>query len=320
MARPNGRCLIIALAIETQNLSKKYGDDAQGQPIGLLDLTMQVEQAQIFGLVGPNGSGKTTSLKLLLGLIFPSAGSARVLGYPIGSAEYKERIGFVPEGPYFYDHLNAVELLSFYGGLFGLQGKDLEKRTQELLELVGMWTRRNIRVRNYSRGMLQRVGVAQALINDPDLVFMDEPTAGLDPTAQMQMRDIISSIRDRGKTVFLCSHLLKEMEPLCDNILILNRGRVVASGSMQDILQGEQGNYVLTAEHVAGELEQKIAALARSFTNSGGLLEAKFDTQKVATQAATVLSDAGALVTHLGPDRRSLEEVFIEAVKGEQPA
>lgn len=314
----SGRCADIALAIKTQSLTKTYGVDADRKPVGLLDLTMEVEQGQIFGLVGPNGSGKTTTLKLLLGLIFPSSGTGEVLGRPIGSPEYKARIGFVPEGPYFYDHLNAVELLDFYGGLFGLQGKVLEARTQELLELVGMWTRRNIRVRNYSRGMLQRVGVAQALLNDPDLVFMDEPTAGLDPTAQLQMRDIITAVRERGKTVFLCSHLLKEMEPLCDNIAILNRGRLVSSGSMADVLAGERGYFKLSAEKVSAELEQAIAARAREITHSGGLLEAQFEDQTAATAAAVALSEGGAVVISLGPDRRSLEEVFINAVKGEQ--
>ncbi len=322
---PSPRCCslevaLIALAIETKKLTKNYGLDSQNQPIGVLDLSLQVEQGHIFGLVGPNGSGKTTTLKLLLGLVFPTSGSASVMGLPIGSADYKERIGFVPEGPYFYDHLNAVELMAFYGGLFGLPGKELERRTRELLELVGMWTRRGIRVRNYSRGMLQRVGVAQALINDPDLVFMDEPTAGLDPTAQMQMRDIICGIRDRGKTVFLCSHLLKEMEPLCDTIAILNRGRLVTSGTMKQVLAGEQGFFRLAAEQVSAAARDKVAPLVRSFTDSGGLYEAKFDTQQLATQAATVLADNGALVVQLGPDRRSLEEVFIEAVKGEQAA
>lgn len=317
-AGASGRCPTIALAIETKNLSKTYGVDSDGNPVGLIDLTLQVEQGQIFGLVGPNGSGKTTTLKLLLGLIFPTGGTASVLGHPIGTPDYKERVGFVPEGPYFYDHLNAIELLAFYGGLFGLPRKELETRTQELLELVGMWSRRHIRVRNYSRGMLQRVGVAQALLNDPDLVFMDEPTAGLDPPAQMQMRDIILQVRERGKTVFLCSHLLKEMEPLCDTIVILNQGRVVTTGTMTEVLAGDHGFFRLTAERVTPEAAQRVAGLAQSTTDSGGVFDAKFGTQTAATQAAGILDEAGALVTHLGPDRRSLEEVFIEAVKGEQ--
>jgi ABC-2 type transport system ATP-binding protein len=313
-----GRCPAITLAIKTESLTKTYGQDSDGKAVGLLGLSLEVEPSQIYGLVGPNGSGKTTTLKLLLGLIFPTSGTATVLGDPIGSADYKERIGYVPEGPYFYDHLNAIELLAFYGSLFGIYGKEIEKRTQELLELVGMWTRRHIRVRNYSRGMLQRVGVAQSLLNDPDLVFMDEPTAGLDPPAQMQMRDIILQVRQRGKTVFLCSHLLKEMEPLCDNIAILNRGKVVESGTMRDVLVGQEGFFRVSAEQVGKDLEQKIAATAKKFTHSGGLLEAQFANQTTAAHAVETLSQGGALVTHMGPDRRSLEEVFISAVKGEQ--
>ena len=316
--RTSGRCPEIAFAIEIKNLTKTYGVDSDGNPVGLVDLSLDVEEGQVFGLVGPNGSGKTTTLKLLLGLIFPTSGTATVLGKPIGSPDYKERVGFVPEGPYFYDHLDAVELLAFYGGLFGIRGKELQTRSQELLELVGMWSRRRIRVRDYSRGMLQRVGVAQALLNDPDLVLMDEPTAGLDPQAQMQIRDVILQVRERGKTVFLCSHLLKEMEPFCDNIAILNRGSVVTAGAMEDVLAGDEGLFRLTAEQVGDETEQRVAAMAESAINSGGVFEAKFATQKAAAEAAAVLDEGGALVTHMGPDRRSLEEVFIEAVKGEQ--
>ena len=313
-----GRCIPIALAIETHDLTKTYGVDSDGNPVGLLGLSISVEEGQIFGLVGPNGSGKTTTLKLLLGLIYPTSGTAKVLGHPIGAGEYRERIGFVPEGPYFYDHLNAIELLQFYGGLFGLEGKELDARVQELLELVGMWTRRHIRIRNYSRGMLQRIGVAQALINDPDLIFMDEPTAGLDPPAQMQIRDIVLSLRERGKTVFLCSHLLKEMEPLCDTITILNQGKLVSSGRMAEVLAGEEGHFRLEAEHVPAEIEAKLRETAISLINSGGLLEAKYPTQSAALAAAQILDEAGLVVTHLGPDRRTLEEVFVQAVKGEQ--
>lgn len=318
VARAAGRCLHIALAIETKSLTKTYGADSDGKPIGLADLTLNVEEGQIFGLVGPNGSGKTTTLKLLLGLIYPTSGSALVLGKPIGDPTYKERIGFVPEGPYFYDHLNAVELLAFYGGLFGLGGKELADKTQELLELVGMWSRRNIRVRNYSRGMLQRVGLAQALLNDPDLIFMDEPTSGLDPTAQMQIRDVILQLRERGKTVFLCSHLLKEMEPICAGIAILNRGRLVMNGTMGEVLAGDEGLFRLEAEGVDAALQAKVEPMAKTVSNSGGLFEARFASQKEAAKAAEVLAEGNAIITHLGPDRRSLEQAFIEAVKGEQ--
>ena len=309
----------IGSAIQVQNLSKIYGKDSQGRNVGLIDLTLDVPEGQIFGLVGPNGSGKTTTLKLLLGLIFPTSGSGSVFGMPLGTPEVKERIGFLPEGPYFYDHLNASELLRFYGGLFGMGGSSLEARIEELLHTVTMWDRRDIRVRNYSRGMLQRIGVAQAMLNDPDLVFLDEPTSGLDPLGAKQMRDIIIRLRDQGKSVFLCSHLLKEMEPLCDHIAILNRGRVVSSGAITDLLAGPQGGYRIEAHGVSAEIAQKVGALAASTGTLDAEFLAKFSSQQVALEAAGILEAGGANIEHLGPDRRSLEEVFIEAVEEGEP-
>jgi len=202
----------------------------EGNPVGLIDLSLDVQEGQIFGLVGPNGSGKTTTIKLLLGLVFPTSGSGEIFGHPLGSLSYKQRIGFVPEGPYFYDHLNAVELLRFYGSLFGMGGAELEGRVEHLLKLVGMWGRRERKAGNYSRGMLQRIALAQGLINDPDLLLADEPTAGLDPIGAIQIREVLIRLRDEGKTIFLCSHLLKEMEPLCDSVAILNQGVVCRHG------------------------------------------------------------------------------------------
>lgn len=274
---------------------------------------MEVEEGQIFGLVGPNGSGKTTSLKLMLGLIFPDSGDAEVLGYQIGDPAYRERIGFLPEEPYYYDHLNALELLRFYGGLFGMKGAALEERIKDLLDMVDMWDRRYIRVRNYSRGMRQRVGVAQALINDPDLVFMDEPTSGLDPIGAMQIRDVIMRIRDRGKTVFLCSHLLKEMEPLCDNVAILARGELRVMGSVDSLLAGE-ASYLLTAEVPTEQAAAAIGATADKFAVENRMLSAYFNDQARALQAAGEVSKVEGKLLFLGPQRRSLEEVFIEKV------
>ena len=225
-------------------MAKIYTHDLEGNPVGLIDLSLTVETGQIFGLVGPNGSGKTTTLKLLLGLVFPTSGSGEVFGYPLGNPTYKKRIGFVPEGPYFYDHLNAVELLRFYGSLFGMKGAVLAERIEYLLKLMDMWGRRDRKIVNYSRGMLQRIGLAQALLNDPDLIFMDEPTAGLDPIGAIQIREVIKRLRDEGKTIFLCSHLLKEMEPLCDTVAIFNRCVICNQGTMDDLLSTDTHPYL----------------------------------------------------------------------------
>jgi len=282
--------------------------------VGLRDLSIAVEEGTIFGLAGPNGSGKTTTLKLLLGLIYPTAGEGTVFGLPLGNPEYKRRIGFLPEGPYFYDHLNAVELLRFYGGLFGMAGKALNDRAEELLHMVGMWDRREIRVRDYSRGMLQRIGLAQALVNDPDLVFLDEPTAGLDPPAQIEMRALMQSLRAQGKTVFLCSHLLKEMEPLCDSVAILAQGIVRRMGSVGDLLAGESGRFQLQATGCQNISLQNLRDRALDLKVQGEELVLLFADQRSALAAAGEIAEGGGSIIELGAQTRSLEDVFIEAV------
>lgn len=233
---------------------------------------------------------------------------------PLGNPEYKRRIGFLPEGPYFYDHLNALELLRFYGGLFGLGGKPLEDRIEQLLHMVGMWDRREIRVRNYSRGMLQRIGLAQALINDPDLVFLDEPTAGLDPPAQMEMRQLMRELRAQGKTVFLCSHLLKEMEPLCDSVAILARGVVRRTGSVCDLLAGETGRMRVRATGCGNLSLDSLRDKSLDLKVEGDELILLLADQRAALSVAQEIADSGGTVLELGAQTRSLEDVFIEAV------
>ncbi|MCD6361147.1 MAG: ABC transporter ATP-binding protein [Armatimonadetes bacterium] len=309
----------IALAIKTEDLTKIYKVGWGRTQVGLDGLSLEVEEGQIFGLVGPNGSGKTTTLKLLLGLIFPTRGSGEVLGLPLGNSEYKQRVGYLPEGPYFYEHLTAPELLRMYGSMFGMGGAELEKRIRELLELVDMWTRRHYRVVNYSRGMRQRVGVAQALINDPDLLFFDEPTSGLDPIGAKDIRDVILELRDQGKTIFLCSHLLKEMEPICDNIAILARGRLITQGSVAELLAGDENKYRVEAKDLGEELARQLAEAATDVVEMAECTRFLFDGQQAAFEAAGRITSQGGRLLDVGPDRRTLEEVFIEAV-GEETA
>ncbi len=304
----------IALAIRTENLTKIYNVGLGRQNVGIQDLNLEVETGQIFGLVGPNGSGKTTTLKLLLGLIFPTSGTGEVLGEPLGSPRCKERVGYLPEGPYFYEHLTAPELLRMYGSLFGLGGAELEKRIQELLELVDMWDRRDYRVVNYSRGMRQRVGVAQALINDPDLLFFDEPTAGLDPLGAKDIREVILRLRSEGKTVFLCSHLLKEMEPICDNIAILARGRLVGQGEVAELLADKKQRYRLELREPDEELLAKLKAGAEEVEWFEEVCRLIYSKRQDAFDAAALAEDEGGFVLAVGPHRRTLEEVFIDAV------
>jgi ABC-2 type transport system ATP-binding protein len=288
----------------------------RGTHVGIGDLSLEVPEGEIFGLVGPNGSGKTTTLKLLLGLLYPTSGSGQVLGLPLGNPAYRSRVGYVPDGPYFYDHLNAPELLRFYGTLFGLRGKDLNSRIERLLTLVGMADRTHFRVHEYSKGMLQRVGLAQALINDPDLVFLDEPTAGLDPMGAMQMRDIILKLRNEGKTVFLCSHLLKDMEPMCDRVAILNKGQLKLAGSIDEILS-QDASYRVVASNVSAELRARVEPLSSGISEEDDVLTIRTPNQQRSLDLAQMLNGAGANVAEVGRERRSLEEVFINVVQGQ---
>ncbi len=223
--------------VETKDLTKVY-TDFWGRPRvpALRHLNLTIKKGEVFGLLGPNGSGKTTTIKLLLGLLFPTSGEAWVLGRPAGNVATYRRIGFLPEESYFYRFLNAEETLHFYGQLFELRGKALRKKTDELIELVGLKEARKRRLKEYSKGMARRIGLAQALINDPEFIFLDEPTSGLDPIGSREMKDLIIELRRRGKTVLLSSHLLADVEDICDRIAILHKGKLTKIGEVKELL------------------------------------------------------------------------------------
>jgi ABC-2 type transport system ATP-binding protein len=228
-------------AIHAQNLTKVYKDFWGRDKVRALDLSgveLKVPRGEVFGLLGPNGSGKSTTIKLLLGLIFPTGGTASVLGAPAGSTAINERIGFLPEESYLYKFLNGEETLRFYGRLFKIPRKELNRRVPELLDIVGLDQKsRKRKLREYSKGMARRIGLAQALINNPDLIMLDEPTTGLDPIGTREMKDLILSLKAQGKTVLLCSHLLADVQDVCDRITILFRGKMQTLGQVRDLLQ-----------------------------------------------------------------------------------
>jgi len=226
-----------SVVVETKDLTKVY-TDFWGRPRvpALRHLNFTIEKGEVFGLLGPNGSGKTTTIKLLLGLLFPTSGEAWVLGRPAGNVATYRRIGFLPEESYFYRFLNAEETLHFYGQLFELRGKELRRKTDELIELVGLKEARKRRLKEYSKGMARRIGLAQALINDPEFIFLDEPTSGLDPIGSREMKDLIIELRRRGKTVLLSSHLLADVEDICDRIAILHKGKLTKIGEVKELL------------------------------------------------------------------------------------
>lgn len=249
--------------IEIRNLSKIYRD-FWGRPKvrALNSLSLDVKKGEIFGLLGPNGSGKTTTLKLLLGLLFPTDGQVRILGQPAHDVEKNERIGYLPEESYLYRFLNADETLDFYGRLFKMTKAERRKRRDELIERVGLQHARRRQLKEYSKGMTRRIGLAQALINDPELVLLDEPTSGLDPLGTRDMKDMILKLRDEGKTVVMCSHLLADVQDVCDRIAILFRGELKVIGNVQELLQAKEETQLLTSslnEETIRDVEQVLA-------------------------------------------------------------
>ena len=226
------------VVIETRNLTKVYRDFWGRQKVRALNaLDLDVKRGEIFGLLGPNGSGKTTTIKLLLGLLFPTSGEALVFGQDAADVEKNERVGFLPEESYLYRFLTAEETLDFYGRLFDMSPFVRKKRANELIETVGLQGARKRQLKEYSKGMTRRIGLAQALINDPELIVLDEPTSGLDPLGTRQMKNLILKLRDEGKTILMCSHLLADVEDVCDRIAILHQGELQELGRVSDLLQ-----------------------------------------------------------------------------------
>jgi len=226
------------VVVETRKLTKIYRDFwGRQKKVALRALNLQINRGEIFGLLGPNGSGKTTTIKLLLGLLFPTEGEAYIFGQPGAEVKKNERIGYLPEESYLYRFLNAEETLDFYGRLFNLSAAEREKRARQLIDIVGLSADKKRILKEYSKGMRQRIGLAQALINDPELVILDEPTSGLDPSGTRWMKDLILDLRKRGKTIIMCSHRLEDVQDVCDRIAILNLGELQELGSVRSLLE-----------------------------------------------------------------------------------
>ena len=265
------------LAAETLGLTKRYPLTWKRKVlVALNNLNLQIRTGEVFGLLGPNGSGKSTTLKLLLGLIVPSEGEARIFGLPPESLEARRRVGFLPENPYFYGFLNGDETLRFYGKLCGVTGSKLEKRIEELIELVGLQNGRERPLRSYSKGMLQRIGLAQAMIHDPDLLFLDEPTAGVDPLGSAQIRDLILRLKKMGKTVIFSSHLLEQVQEVADRVAIFSLGRKVLEGSLESLLTENQGTQVNFPRELSPEQRQRLQEALIQAGLSGAADEIRF--------------------------------------------
>jgi ABC-2 type transport system ATP-binding protein len=308
-----------AAVVEIENLTKDYeiGFVRKRKVRALDGLSLTVNQGEVFGFLGANGAGKTTTLKLLMRLIFPTAGGARILGHDIADVGMHSRIGYLPESPYFYDYLTALEFLNYCGQLFGLSRSARNDKAKELLKRVGLEESKwNTQLRKFSKGMLQRVGLAQALVNDPEVVFLDEPMSGLDPIGRREVRDLIASLGTEGKTVFMCSHILSDIEVLCDRIAIMKSGRLAHIGYL-DELQENAGNRnhleVVTTGTDAASLKSHLGEFLKceiSATAAGVRIEVSSEQDvDVVIQA---LRKAGGKLVSVQPVRQSLEELFLD--------
>ena len=298
-------------AIETFQLEKSYsvGFWRKRRVSGLKPLTLAVERGEVFGYLGPNGAGKTTTLKLLMGLIFPTAGTARILGKEISDPGMKLQIGFLPEQPYFYDYLTASELLTYYAQLSDVCGKDRSRRVQEMLARVGLAASARVQLRKFSKGMLQRVGIAQAILHDPKVVFLDEPMSGLDPLGRREVRDLIQSLKDEGKTVFFSTHILSDAEALCDRVAILHKGELRGVGAVDELTARTQ-NKIEILFHGLHAITL-LSALGAECHATGETVRAVIaESQQDA--ALDALRREGARLISLTPVRATLEDYFIE--------
>lgn len=304
-------------AILTERLTKDYtvGFWRPRPYRALSELTLSVAPGEVFGFLGPNGAGKTTTLKLLMQLVYPTSGRAEILGRPPGDPDAKRRIGYLPEHPYFYDYLTAEELLAYFAGLFGCSARESRERATRWLDEVRIGAERRLQLRKFSKGMLQRVGIAQALINDPELVFLDEPMSGLDPIGRREVRSLILRLRDEGRTVFFSSHILADAEALCSRVAVLARGRLVASGPLSEMLAFKATGLEVVADGLSPEaVAGLVPAPAESRALGDGRFTLEYGEAASVARVAAAIEGAGGRVVSVAPVRETLEEFFVKHV------
>jgi ABC-2 type transport system ATP-binding protein len=305
------------IAIEIKNLVKRYRNMITREWVNAVnDISLDVHQGEIFGFLGPNGAGKTTTIKALLGLIFPDSGTINVLGQAPGNNEVKAKISYLPESPYFYEHMSAKEIINFYASLFGLDSRERSKRADYLIDLVGLASAGNKPLRAFSKGMLQRVGIAQSLINDPKILFFDEPTSGLDPIAHRDIRDLILHLRTEGRTLFLSSHQLSDVELVCDRVSILYRGKIRRMGRVDELVVGGNVEILTMGLSINSVAVAELEALGAKAELSGRdtLIIGGSDNESKNALIDWVRRSGGQLIS-VTPTRRTLEDIFIETVR-----
>lgn len=298
-------------AIEIQGLEKTYsvGFWRKQPKCALKPLHLDVEDGEVFGFLGPNGAGKTTTLKLLMGLMYPTAGSARILGMEINDPRMKSQIGFLPEQPYFYDYLTARELLDYYGQLSGVAAKELPQRIAAVLDRVGLSSAANVQLRKFSKGMLQRAGIAQAILHNPKVVFLDEPMSGLDPMGRREVRDLMVQLKQEGKTIFFSTHILSDAEALCDRVAVLHQGELRGVGTVADLTAKTQGKVEIIWQGTQLPSAFKALGVAGQVSGDTGRAEIR-DSQLDA--ALDALRGEHCRLISVNPVRGTLEEYFLE--------
>jgi len=306
-------------AIVIEGLTKTFWSGWPGRPsVTVLDgLTLSIGHGQIYGFLGPNGSGKTTTLKILLGLMHATTGRVEVLGKPAGNVMVRKRIGFLPESPYFYDYLTAEEFLTFYGHLAGLNRVELNKRVTHLLEVVGLIDARTRQLRKFSKGMLQRVGLAQALIHDPELVILDEPMSGLDPVGRKQVRDLILGLRDQGKTVFFSTHIIPDVEMICDRVGVLAKGKLLATGRVEELVtRGHTQSVEIVCQGIKADGIPAITSAATRVLQRGQHSLIMLPGPDRLEETLAVIRAQGGTLISVTPQKGSLEELFLQQADG----
>ncbi len=299
--------------IRTEGLCKTFYTGFLWKKIpAVVDLNLTVQENEIFGFLGPNGAGKTTTIKLLMGLIYPTSGKAWVLGRDYKEVDIRKEIGFLPEAPYFYEYLTGGEFLNFYGQLFRLTKMERKRRIEELLELVGLTEAKDLQLRKYSKGMIQRLGIAQALINDPRLVIFDEPVSGLDPLGRKEIRDVLLRLKDEGKTVFFSTHIIPDVEMICDRVGILNKGKIVAVGKIDELIGTGTKFTEITITGLNREGLEELEKLELRTKQLGDMVLVTAEGEEKVDRAVDLIKSRGGRLISLIPHKETLEEIFIK--------
>ncbi|MGE5328505.1 MAG: ABC transporter ATP-binding protein [Deltaproteobacteria bacterium] len=298
------------MVVETNNLTKIY----EGK-VGCKNVSISIREGEIFGFLGPNGAGKSTFIKMLVGLLFPTSGSAEILGKPLGDISVRKKIGYLPENFKYYEWMTGVDLLSFHASLYMLDNKLIPSKIDEMLELVNLKGSEKYKVGTYSKGMQQRIGMACALISNPDLIFFDEPTSALDPIGRKHVRDIMQALKSSGKTILLNSHLLSEVEMVCDSVAIINKGSIISQGKLEDILKANT-KLQIRAENISTDIIRKLRNIDSDLISSNNQIIMNIDSSASIPDIASLIVQGGGKLYQLTSTHESLEDLFVNLIEG----